>query len=87
MIRGVSPGNFSLARWTMNSTSCSVICVSRDGGKSWTSLNGTGPTCQQVTSITVDPHDPDRLYLGTGGNSVFVGTVKQNQTTGKTLEP
>lgn len=48
------------------------VFVSRDGGKSWTSFNGSGLTCKQVVSITIDPHAPDRLYLGTGGNGVFV---------------
>ena len=49
------------------------IVVSRDAGKSWAALNGSGLTCRRVVSITIDPHDPDRLYLGTGGNGVFVG--------------
>ena len=53
------------------------IVVTHDGGKTWASLNGTGLTCKQVVHIVVDPHDPDRLYIGTGGNSVFVGRVSQ----------
>ena len=52
------------------------VVVSRNGGKSWTLLNGSGLTCKQVVSITIDPHDPDRLYLGTSGNGVFVGRAR-----------
>ena len=51
------------------------ILMSRNGGKTWTSINGTGLTCKRVNVIAVDPHEPTRLYLGTGGNSVFVGTI------------
>jgi photosystem II stability/assembly factor-like uncharacterized protein len=49
------------------------IRVTRDGGKTWTTPNQ--PTCLQVNVITVDPQDPDQVYLGTGGNGVFVGRV------------
>ena len=49
--------------------------MTRDGGKTWTSINGTGLTCKKVARIVVDPHDPNRLYLGTTGNGVFVGRV------------
>jgi len=51
------------------------IVMTRDGGKTWTSINGTGLTCKRVARIVVDPHDPNRLYLGTTGNGVFVGRV------------
>ena len=51
------------------------ILGSRDGGRTWTSLNGNGLTCRHVTTITIDPNQPTRLYLGTGGNGVFVGEV------------
>jgi photosystem II stability/assembly factor-like uncharacterized protein len=51
------------------------IVMTRDGGKTWTSINGTGLTCNRVACIVVDPHDPKRLYLGTTGNGVFVGCV------------
>lgn len=53
------------------------IRITSDGGKTWRSLNGTGLTCRQVVHITIDPHDPDRLYVGTGGNGVFVGRVQR----------
>lgn len=49
------------------------IRVTYDGGKTW---NTPGqPTSLHVSSITVDPHDPNQLYLGNGGNGVFVGRV------------
>jgi photosystem II stability/assembly factor-like uncharacterized protein len=51
------------------------VMMSRDGGNTWKSINGTGLSCKQVNLIVIDPHNPDRLYLGTGGNSVFVGDV------------
>jgi proline racemase len=51
------------------------IVMTRDGGKTWTSINGTGLTCKRVARIVVDPHEPNRLYLGTTGNGVFVGRV------------
>jgi hypothetical protein len=37
-----------------------------------------GLPSQHVICITVDAHDPARLYLGTGGNGVFVGRVPDN---------
>jgi hypothetical protein len=49
--------------------------MTRDGGKTWTSINGTGLTCKRVARIVVDPHDPSQVYLGTTGNGVFVGRV------------
>ena len=51
------------------------VVMSRDGGRNWISLNGAGLTCLQVGCIVIDPHSPGRVYLGTGGNSVFVGRV------------
>ena len=52
------------------------IVMSRDAGKTWTNISGNLP-CKQVNRIAIDPHDPDRLYLGTGGNGAFVGRVPQ----------
>jgi hypothetical protein len=49
------------------------IRVTQDGGQTWDILGE--PTCRQVNCITVDPHDSDQIYLGTGGNGVFVGRV------------
>jgi photosystem II stability/assembly factor-like uncharacterized protein len=47
------------------------IRVTYDGGQTWSTPDQ--PTSRHVSCITVDPHDPDQLYLGTGGNGVFVG--------------
>lgn len=47
------------------------VRVSRDGGETWTSLNSESLTCRQVNVLVVDPHDPGRIYAGTGGNAVF----------------
>jgi photosystem II stability/assembly factor-like uncharacterized protein len=52
------------------------VRVTRDGGTTWT-VPGD-PTCRHVNCIAVDPQDPDRVYLGTGGNGVFVGRVSGN---------
>ncbi len=52
------------------------VIRSRDGGKTWTSLNSPSLTHRGISSICVDPFDPKTLWLGTGGNSVFVGRVK-----------
>jgi photosystem II stability/assembly factor-like uncharacterized protein len=45
---------------------------SRDGGRTWESLNAPELTCTKIAAITVDPHQPTRLYLSTSGNGVFV---------------
>jgi len=45
---------------------------SRDGGRTWESLNAAELTCTKIAAITVDPHQPMRLYLSTSGNGVFV---------------
>jgi len=51
------------------------IVMTRDGGATWADLSGSSLTCKQVGVITLDPHDPDRLYLGTHGNGAFVGQM------------
>jgi photosystem II stability/assembly factor-like uncharacterized protein len=45
---------------------------SRDGGRTWESLNAPELTCTKIASITVDPRQPSRLYVSTSGNGVFV---------------
>ncbi len=52
------------------------IIRSRDGGKTWTSLNSPSLTHRGISSICVDPFDKKTLWLGTGGNSVFVGRLE-----------
>jgi photosystem II stability/assembly factor-like uncharacterized protein len=49
----------------------SGIRRSCDGGRTWESLNGRGLTTREVIAIALDPHRPDRIYLGTGGNGAF----------------
>ena len=44
---------------------------SRDGGRTWQSLNALELACTKIASITVDPHQPTRLYISTSGNGVF----------------
>jgi photosystem II stability/assembly factor-like uncharacterized protein len=48
------------------------ILGSQDGGKTWKSLNDDTLTVHQVTVLAFDPHDPARLFAGTGGNAAFV---------------
>lgn len=45
---------------------------SRDGGKTWQSLNTPALTCTKIASITVNPHHTQRLYVSTSGNGMFV---------------
>ena len=45
---------------------------SRDGGKTW-QQEVEGLSNWHISSITVDPRDPARLLVGTGGNGFFVG--------------
>lgn len=49
---------------------------SRDGGKTWHSLNDESLTVRKISAMTLDPHHRNRLYVGTGGNGVFVRDVK-----------
>ncbi|MCK5804038.1 MAG: hypothetical protein KAI66_14475 [Lentisphaeria bacterium] len=51
------------------------VKMSRDGGQTWVSLNSASLTCHQITTITVDSHDPDRIYVGTGGNGGFTTRI------------
>lgn len=48
------------------------LLVSRDGGQTWHAEND-GLSSWHISSVRVDPRDPTRLYVGTGGNSGFVG--------------
>lgn len=51
------------------------VWKSTDGGKTW-QQEVEGLTNWHVSSLTIDPRDPSRLFVGTGGNGVFVGTDK-----------
>jgi hypothetical protein len=48
------------------------VMKSVDGGRTW-KQEVEGLTDWQVSCLRLDPHDPSRLYVGTGGNGVFVG--------------
>lgn len=51
------------------------ILMSRDGGRHWVSLNTDRFTCKQPSCIALAPDDPDRIYVGTGGNAVFTARI------------
>lgn len=48
------------------------ILKSSDGGKTWRQ-EVEGMSSWQVTCLAIDPRDPSRLCIGTGGNAGFVG--------------
>jgi photosystem II stability/assembly factor-like uncharacterized protein len=49
------------------------VIHSRDDGATWTHLDGPGLQNWNVSALAIDPFDKQTLWLGTGGNSVFVG--------------
>ncbi|MFA6544159.1 MAG: hypothetical protein WCS99_07020, partial [Limisphaerales bacterium] len=51
------------------------VLRSRDGGSTWESLSSPSLACRNIGSLTIDPHRPSRLVVGTSGNGIFVGTV------------
>ena len=51
------------------------VIASADGGATWRSLANETLTCRAVTCISVDPFEPERLWVGTGGNAAFTGVV------------
>ena len=51
------------------------VIASEDGGATWRSLANDSLTCKAVTCISIDPFEPERLWLGTGGNAAFTGVV------------
>ena len=48
------------------------VWKSADGGKTWRQ-EVEGLSSWHVSSLTIDPRDPSRLFAGTGGNGMFVG--------------
>jgi len=50
----------------------SGVTYSNDGGKIWQNLNTPPLTNRNITTLTIDPHLPSRIYAGTAGNGVFV---------------
>jgi hypothetical protein len=55
------------------------VMQSRDGGRTWRSLNTPALPNRKISSLTVDPFRPNRLYAGTGGNGVFVLDVPADE--------
>lgn len=49
------------------------VFKSQDGGQTW-QQEVQGLSSWNISCLTVDPHEPSRLYAGTGGNGVFIGT-------------
>lgn len=48
---------------------------STDNGATWHRLEGKGLHSPHVSVIATDPFAPSRVWLGTGGNSIFVSDV------------
>jgi len=49
------------------------VIHSSDNGITWTHLDGPGLQNWNASALAVDPFDRATLWVGTGGNSVFVG--------------
>jgi hypothetical protein len=47
------------------------VHVSTDYGRTWRPLPATGLSNLRVGPLVVDPVNPQRLYVGTGGNGLF----------------
>ncbi len=47
------------------------VFVSHDRGETWAPFARDGLTCYRVGTLIVDPVNPSRLYVGTGGNGLF----------------
>ncbi|MEM1167127.1 MAG: hypothetical protein AAGI30_12660, partial [Planctomycetota bacterium] len=48
------------------------VLLSEDGGTSW-GLANDGLPMRRTTCIAFDPHDPERLVVGTAGRGFFIG--------------
>jgi photosystem II stability/assembly factor-like uncharacterized protein len=48
------------------------VLKSSDGGATWRHEN-TGLTHRNISCISISPHEPSVIYIGTGGNSGFIG--------------
>jgi hypothetical protein len=45
-----------------------------DGGQTWTVLNKVTDLPHELTTIEMDPVNPDKLYAGTGGQGMYLST-------------
>jgi photosystem II stability/assembly factor-like uncharacterized protein len=48
------------------------LLKSSDGGQTWQSIAGN-LTTDKITSISISPHDPSLIIVGTSGNGAFIG--------------
>jgi photosystem II stability/assembly factor-like uncharacterized protein len=48
------------------------VLKSADGGRTWAKVND-GLSLLNISTLAIDPHDPARLYAGSGGNALFLG--------------
>ena len=55
------------------------IIMSRDGGRNWQSLVDESLSNKRINSITLDPTEPNRAWLGTDGNAAFTGRIKDQR--------
>ncbi|MDO4365773.1 MAG: hypothetical protein Q4D70_03185, partial [bacterium] len=53
------------------------VLHSVDDGATWTVLDGPQLQNWNASALALDPFDPRMLWVGTGGNSVFVGTLRR----------
>lgn len=53
------------------------VRASRDGGETWLSLNDDSLTLRQANVLRFDPHRPERVFAGTGGNAIFVAILDE----------
>jgi photosystem II stability/assembly factor-like uncharacterized protein len=53
------------------------VIHSRDDGATWTHLDGPGLQNWNASALAADPFDRKSLWVGTGGNSVFVGRINR----------
>jgi hypothetical protein len=80
------PGNlpvFALALDPRNSNrvwaaSAGAVFLSEDGGAIWVSFSEGLPAID-VRDLRLDPFDPDTLYAGTDGGSVYVYTRRAGE--------
>jgi photosystem II stability/assembly factor-like uncharacterized protein len=74
----VSPANSEIIYATTTDHPYHDDCVaegvlkSSDGGKTWRKVN-EGLSHLNISCISIDPFDPSRLFVGTGGNGAFIG--------------